>query len=778
MKQILSFLLSLSLVFTSTLNVYAIDTGTDFGSFDFNGETFSGSGFDFSKAKAFKEKTEESSDNSMRLWQFFLGSMFPGAGDNADYVEETIRRFLGKDSADTEETKNAVIESASTDKNVAVDENYYYFTANFFKTVNKKIQDNVSKLNGYWLVTPAHSLDELPYDTIVNGFKNNFSSSGKVHDYVYSDEFPSILQSLVESNAGTVFYPLRNSSGVSLNNVRPYILEPSYSGFDSKFYIVRNSTPSYSSTLYDVYSVNGSSLERVSDCRYLLSAYVYNAVDGLRLYSGIASYFDYLLYKSNTSNCYGDPYRIFYSKKDLENFINQGRTYYSPKLPEVNIKIPIQYVNNPTTMPTYNITYSPSGKSETTIQADINGFVKDYLEQLSKSKPASTPTPKPTATPTPKPKPTATPKPTSTPTPAPTATPEPTATPIPVTPTPIIPDATITPSPPPEDFSSINNWLERIYNWLLDFGNKHATFEQSLSDYLQNSNSKLDQIITALDKISQGDTTGTENGCKYDYTELSTFLSTLWNDSDKKFDNMAELLQKNNEYLQTLVDSLPPTEDYSSITERLDNISNWLSSFGTKHDSFEKTLSQYLESSNGKLEQIIEAIDKIPKGDTTGTINGCKYDYSELSSFMTNLWNESDKKFDTMIDLLQENNKYQEKLVDSLNQIKALLIADTVMDVFKNRSSETANKAKEKFPTSLPWDVAMVVNAMCADPKEPVIELPIEINSLNIKEKITVDLSSSEWKKLAKTCRYLLSILFVLYLIHLTRKFFNNKGDD
>lgn len=69
-------------------------------------------------------------------------------------------------------------------------------------------------------------------------------------------------------------------------------------------------------------------------------------------------------------------------------------------------------------------------------------------------------------------------------------------------------------------------------------------------------------------------------------------------------------------------------------------------------------------------------------------------------------------------------------------------------------------------------------NAMCADPKEPVIELPIEINSLNIKEKITVDLSSSEWEKLAKTCRYLLSILFVLYLIHLTRKFFNNKGDD
>lgn len=661
---------------------------------------------------------------------------------------------------------------------VQIDGNNYYFTVNFVNKLNKKIQDNVSKLNGYWLVTPAHSLDELPYDTIVNGYRNAYPNSGKDHDYYYSDRFPSDLRTSVESCNTTYFYPLRRKDGTPANSYLLYRLPLSCIGFDTKYYIVRNSTPSYSSKLYDLYELEGSSLVQVNDKRYLSYFGYYSSDDSYAWYGGFASDFDYLLYESNTSNCYGSPYRIFYSKKDLENFINQGRTYYSPKLPEVNIKIPIQYVNNPTTMPTYNITYSPSGKSETTIQADINGFVKDYLEQLSKSKPDPTPTPKPTATPTPKPKPTATPKPTSTPTPAPTATPEPTATPIPVTPTPIIPDATNTPSPPPEDFSSINNWLERIYNWLLDFGNKHATFEQSLSDYLQNSNSKLDQIITALDKISQGDTTGTENGCKYDYTELSTFLSTLWNESDKKFDNMAELLQKNNEYLQTLVDSLPPTEDYSSITERLDNISNWLSSFGTKHDSFEKTLSQYLESSNGKLEQIIEAIDKIPKGDTTGTINGCKYDYSELSSFMTNLWNESDKKFDTMIELLQENNKYQEKLVDSLNQIKALLIADTVMDVFKNRSSETANKAKEKFPTSLPWDVAMVVNAMCADPKEPVIELPIEINSLNIKEKITVDLSSSEWEKLAKTCRYLLSILFVLYLIHLTRKFFNNKGDD
>lgn len=145
---------------------------------------------------------------------------------------------------------------------------------------------------------------------------------------------------------------------------------------------------------------------------------------------------------------------------------------------------------------------------------------------------------------------------------------------------------------------------------------------------------------------------------------------------------------------------------------------------------------------------------------------------------MTDLWNESDKKFDTMIDLLEENNKYQHKLVNSLNEIKAILITQTVLDLFTDRSSETANKAKEKFPTSLPWDIALVVNAMSAEPEKLKFTIPVKIESLNINEEINIDLTSEEWEKLAKTCRYLLSILFILFMIHLSRKLFSSGGDD
>lgn len=218
--------------------------------------------------------------------------------------------------------------------------------------------------------------------------------------------------------------------------------------------------------------------------------------------------------------------------------------------------------------------------------------------------------------------------------------------------------------------------------------------------------------------------------------------------------------------------------DLTDTNDWLKKIYEWLQSFGDTHSKFEQTITDYIEANDGKLDQIIEAINALSDGKTEDEKNGCKYDFTALSDFMTKLWNESDKKFDKMVELLEENNKYQKKLVNSLNEIKAILVTQTIMDVFQDRSQQTAEKAKDKFPTSLPWDIALVVNAMSAEPEKPQFNLPIKIKSLNINEEIHVDLASGEWEKLAKTCRYLLSILFILLMIQLSRKLFSNGGDD
>ena len=226
-----------------------------------------------------------------------------------------------------------------------------------------------------------------------------------------------------------------------------------------------------------------------------------------------------------------------------------------------------------------------------------------------------------------------------------------------------------------------------------------------------------------------------------------------------------------------------PKPDFTdgSLTDTntlLQKILDKLTEFSANHDKLAKTITDYIEKNNGKLEEILIAIQALSDGKTETEQNGCKYDFTALSEYLTKLWNNSDQKFDEMVKLLEENNKYQQKLVDSLNEIKALLIADTVMDFFKDRSQETAEKAKDKFPTSIPWDISLVLNSMSAEPKNPKFSLPIKIESFKINETIDIDLSTDEWEKLAKTCRYILSVTFILFLIHLSRKLFSNGGDD
>lgn len=631
MKKILCFALAFLLSFNAiTCNVFA--------------EDFSGSSTDYNIPS--KDTLKELPADAPKSTETFLKHVY--FQPMTDFFNSLGIDIWGDNKVWSEDTSKFILDNAAKDNNVTTDGNYYYINANFIKNINQKVQENIHALDGYYLIEPSGEAPFLNGDeatirnylTLVSNFKNN--------NYISSD-----------GNAKTLLSYTNSSPFVAIS---PYITAKFGNGVYDNYYVLRLDCSGFDSA-YNLYisgSHNEVDLANKDGTRFVLSNWCdefgFSGSGKLFfLYNNFSLSFDQL----KTMVWYGSPFRVFYSREDLKRFkANGGRRYYAPKLPFSNIRIPVTYINNINNsgLPDFNFNLgSLVGKAEADVQADIDLALKNYLDhliELNNNKPAPTSTPTPTKPPTP--------------TKAPTSTPAP-VTPITVTPTPVLPNVTVSPTPPPEDFSSINKWLEQIYNWLLDFGDKHQTF--------------------------------TEKICKY------------------------------------------------------------------------------IDSTDGKLDQIIEAIDRLSQGDTTGEANGCKYDYTALSEFMTRLWNESDKKFDKMIELLEENNEYQQKIVDSLNQIKALLVADTVLDVFRNRSNETANKAKEKFPTSLPWDIALVVNAFSAPPKEPVIELPIKIESMHIDEKIVVDLSSEEWVKLAKTCRYLLSILFVLYMVHLSRKFFS-KGDD
>lgn len=585
MKKIFCILLSLTLVLNTVVCTYATDFGGSSGSFGESTVTIPTS------------KTEQ-------LWDFMLKAMlqpYQALQDVYDFFNPYTP------SADDNSTAQKALE-----ENATQDENNYYINANFFKTVNEKIQSNVHALDGYYLIEPQYSYDKK---VVLD----------KIYEYTKSDLSTNSSFSSFYSSSDSIFlYP---DSRYGNGYVICHLMLESYVYYCTLSGDINSIDPSKPSNVY-----TGTRAYVPSGFAWVYS-YQYKLDDFLNK----------IIFFSNV------PVKIFYTKTDLDNYLNKGRTY-APVFPEINITIPKYYIDNSTTttLPSIDLSgISFEGNTEAEIQAQIDLALKNYIDKLLELSTRPTTTPVPTSTP------------------IPTATPIPTPTTKPSTGTDLTP--TPTPGSGNVDLSDTNNLLQKIYNWLVKFGQSHDTLAQTITDYIEKNDGKLDEIITAIDSLSKGEETPEQNGCKYDFTALSEFL--------------------------------------------------------------------------------------------------------------TSTWNESDQKFDTMIKLLEENNAYQQKLVDSLNEIKALLVTDTVLDLFKNRSSETANKAKEKFPTSLPWDVAMVVNSMSAEPQEINLTIPVKIESLHIDEEIRIDITGSEWEKLAKTCRYLLSLLFILYLIHLSRKLFF-KGDD
>ena len=577
----------------------------------------------YNKAQQFKEQAVEGIDWYNGMVGNFgsgLGHLIGGSFSIVkNAVLSPIDGFIEGWNTDWKD----VVDKGINDGEIRADDDYIYIHQNVINNINQKVQNRVHALDGYFYI---ESSGEITENLIINWYKHIYGNTTK-YDNLTASNYTK-FQNMIKSCKTLI---LRNSNGGQYSPAFDYITEDYSQYFEEPYYFCLKGSDANNFWLFD-----SSANDYVSvDVRFLTSSRWF--YDDIYNKTYICSSWS----SDNFAGLYGTPIKIFYTPRDIRNYVNQGQQHYSPNLPNKTIKIPINYT---TIAPKLNLDFDISGKLADEIQGQLDLNFNAWLDKLA--------------------------------------------------------EINVNPSNP-----------------------------------------------TPTPGSPGGGSGGNHGGTGGDFGN-----PTPTPDPDGGFT--------------------------SGTYDLLDQIYKWLVSFGEKHDIFAKKITDYIEANDGKLDQIIEAINALADGKTETENNGCKYDFTALSDFMTKLWNESDQKFDTMVSLLEENNRYQQKLVNSLNEIKAILITQTVLELFQDRSSETANKAKDKFPTSLPWDIAMVVNAMAAEPQEIKIDLPIEIQSLGIHEEINIDLSSGEWEKLAKTCRYLLSILFILFMIHLSRKMFFNGGDD
>lgn len=132
-----------------------------------------------------------------------------------------------------------------------------------------------------------------------------------------------------------------------------------------------------------------------------------------------------------------------------------------------------------------------------------------------------------------------------------------------------------------------------------------------------------------------------------------------------------------------------------------------------------------------------------------------------------------------IINLLDENGKTLEDIKSNTSKLVALLAVDTGLnffDILSAKLTASNDTLKSKFPTSIPWDLVAIFNLFKADPEAPVFDLPIEIQSLDVKENIHIDLSEnstvSNMSTVSKISRSMLTATFIMFLVVLTRNLF------
>lgn len=183
-----------------------------------------------------------------------------------------------------------------------------------------------------------------------------------------------------------------------------------------------------------------------------------------------------------------------------------------------------------------------------------------------------------------------------------------------------------------------------------------------------------------------------------------------------------------------------------------------------------------------KLDELINAVYKtgsVPSGGSSGgsTDVDISVDMTETNNILTQILEIVKKIANKEIIELPNDNA----VTDWGNTIKDMLTSpetavDNTVNNLATSLSAPFDKLKEKFPFSIPWDIAFLITFLADTPETPKFDIPIKFESYNIDYTLTIDFSSFE--VVSKISRMLLTLCYMVVLIQLTGKVSDIKKGD
>ncbi|MCB5712130.1 hypothetical protein [Lactonifactor longoviformis] len=132
------------------------------------------------------------------------------------------------------------------------------------------------------------------------------------------------------------------------------------------------------------------------------------------------------------------------------------------------------------------------------------------------------------------------------------------------------------------------------------------------------------------------------------------------------------------------------------------------------------------------------------------------------------------EQFDAIITRLDSTNSKLDTLISQADDLSKEIEdsggMNSLMGGLFTKFQPLGEKAKTKFPTSIPWDVGLVVSKLASTPECPRYVLPLKLPAYGVNQEVVLDLK--DFEPLSKASRSMLSLTFILFLAILTRNLF------
>lgn len=289
------------------------------------------------------------------------------------------------------------------------------------------------------------------------------------------------------------------------------------------------------------------------------------------------------------------------------------------------------------------------------------------------------------------------------------------------------------------------------------------------SDYSISASSSSIPIYNSLEGLKQGLRSGDFSGA-YNYGKTGEFEAPSYTGTYTGGD-ITILTDK----LDALRDKIKELEDSNkSLEEKLKELLEWLELTGGGNegggdvniDIDLSTTNNWLSKIYAKVSQIFDKISETATGSVDAVSAKLQETLDEILDTLKSIrrWTIADTVFDGL-----------DALADIASFLKDFLTAPAAaIGTAASSLGDAADMLTDRFPFSIPWDMAALVTLLSAEPQAPVFKLPIVIESYGIEEYIEIDMSQYEY--LSTIMRGMLSIIYAYGILSMTTKVIDTGG--